>query len=69
MDEKQKNIPPVKAKLIVTDEKNPSIAIKPGMKFQVASVSVVGPDLKKQGKAIAARLCGGSGTCVAVIEL
>lgn len=53
--------------LIVSDETKPSIQLKPGMKLQVVSVSLVDPALKRS-RAVAARLCGGTNTCVALIE-
>jgi hypothetical protein len=53
---------------IVSNEKNPKVALKPGMKLQVATVALVGPDLKKPSK-IAARLCGGTSTCLALVEI
>ena len=55
-------------KLIHCDEKHPVIRLKPGMKFEVSTVPVVGIDLNKPAK-IAARLCGGTSTCLALIEI
>lgn len=57
-----------KQTLIVSKEKNPKVALKPGQKLEVVSVSLVGPDLKKTSK-VAARLCGGTSTCIALIDL
>lgn len=57
-----------KLKLIVSDEKNPSIKLKPGMKLHVTAVQLVEASLKPSKK-IAARLCSGGGTCVALIEI
>lgn len=57
-----------KMKLIVSDDKNPSVTLKPGMKLQVVAVDLVEPNLKASKK-IAARLCSGGGTCVALIEI
>lgn len=59
---------PSKIKLIVSDEPNPSLPKDSNNKMQVQSVSVVTPDMKESG-AIAARLCGGTGTCLALVEL
>ena len=55
-------------KLINSDEKYPVIKLKPGLKFEVSTVALVGTDLKKPTK-IAARLCGGTSTCLALIEI
>ena len=55
-------------RFIVSDEKSPSIALKPGMRLDVVSTTLVGPDLKRL-KNIGARLCGGSGTCMALVDL
>jgi len=55
-------------RFIVWDEKSPSVALKPGMRLNVVSTVLVGPDLKKI-RNIGARLCGGSGTCMALIDL
>jgi hypothetical protein len=55
-------------RFIVSDEKSPSIALKPGMRLDVVSTSLVGPNLKPL-RNIGARLCGGSGTCMALVDL
>ena len=55
-------------RFIVSDEKSPSIALKPGMRLDVVSTVLVGPDLKRL-KNIGARVCGGSGTCMALVDL
>ena len=60
--------PSGKMKLIVSDDANPAVILKPGQKLQVTAVAVVTPDLKKGGP-IAARLCGGTNTCLALVEL
>jgi len=57
-----------KLKLIVSDEKNPTVNLKPGMKLNVTTVELLAPSFKP-AKAGAARLCGGSGTCVALVEI
>jgi hypothetical protein len=38
------------------------------MRLDVVSTVLVGPDLKR-GKNIGERLCGGSGTCMALVDL
>ena len=53
---------------IVSDEANPSVKLKPGMKFEVQSVQLMDPTLKKVPTTKAA-LCGSSSTCVALIEV
>lgn len=58
----------LKYSLVVTDEKTPKIAVKSGMRFEVRSVTLVGTDLGKP-KALAARLCGGTSTCLALVDL
>lgn len=55
-------------RFIVSDEKSPSVALKPGMQLNVVSTVLVGPDLKRI-KNIGARLCGGSGTCMALVDI
>jgi hypothetical protein len=61
-------MPAKKVSLVVSKEKKPLGILKSGQKFQVVSVSLAGG--KGQGKPrLAARLCGGSGTCVAIIDI
>lgn len=57
-----------KMRLIVSDDANPAVVLKAGQKLQVTAVSVVTPELKKSGP-IAARLCGGTSTCLAIVEI
>ena len=57
-----------KQTFIVSDAKNPQVTVRPGTKLEVVSVALAGPDLKKPAK-LAARLCGGSGTCLALVEI
>ena len=61
-------VPAGKMKLIVSDDSSPAVNLKAGQKLQVIGVSVVTTDLKKGGP-IAARLCGGTNTCLALVEL
>jgi hypothetical protein len=56
------------AHVIVDDREQPTLALRPGMKFEVHATSIVDAELKPSTK-IAARLCGGSGTCLALVEL
>lgn len=57
-----------KIKFIASEEKNPTVKLKPGMKLEVIAVDLVEPTLKASKK-VAARLCGGSRTCVALVEI
>lgn len=54
--------------LIVTEDDAPKVTIKPGMKFEVISLQVVDESLATPQK-IAARLCGGGGTCMALVDI
>lgn len=62
------NLDPKKVKLIVTNEKQPKISIKPGMRLEVIAIELADTELKK-AKGIAARLCGGTSTCLALVEV
>jgi hypothetical protein len=55
-------------RLIVSDDKRPEVALRTGMKLEVVALELLGPDLKRI-KNIGARLCGGSGTCLALIDV
>lgn len=55
-------------RFIVSDEKSPAVRITPGLRFEVVTATLVGPDLKRVAN-IGARLCGGSGTCMALVDL
>ena len=57
-----------KTKFIVSDKKNPEVALKPGMKLHVTTVQLVGRDLRPLKK-IGSRLCGGTSTCVALLDI
>lgn len=57
-----------KLKLIASEGKNPKVELKPGMRLEVVSVSLLDPTLKK-ARPKAARLCGGTDTCLALVEL
>jgi hypothetical protein len=54
--------------MIVSDDRRPKVELAPGMKLHVGSTMLVGPDLKRI-KNIAARLCAGGGTCMALIDI
>ncbi len=68
MAQKNKTERPNKLQFIVSDDARPAITLKPGMKLDVVSVSFITPDFKRT-KPGAARLCGGSGACLALIDL
>ncbi len=57
-----------KITLVASDEKQPSIKIKPGQELRVTAVSLVGPNVDKL-RSVGARLCGGSGTCLALVDI
>jgi hypothetical protein len=57
-----------KMTLIASPEKNPAVALKPGQRLQVTTVTIQGADLENIKKA-GARLCGGSGTCLALVDI
>jgi hypothetical protein len=57
-----------KLNFIVSEEQKPSVALKAGMRLDVVSVSLVEPTLKPS-RARAARLCGGTNTCLALMEV
>lgn len=54
--------------LVVSESKKPLGAVKPGTQMNVVGVTLAGA---KAGAAtrIGARLCGGTSTCLAVIEI
>jgi hypothetical protein len=56
------------AHLIVSDEPEPQMRLKPGMKFEVHATSVVDSALRPSTK-VAARLCGGTTTCIALVKV
>jgi hypothetical protein len=60
--------PAPKAHLIVSDEAEPAVTLKPGMRFEVVATTVVDAELKASNK-VAARLCGGTSTCLALVEV
>ena len=57
-----------KAYLIVTDDAEPAVSVKAGKRFAVRTAQLVDPKLNPAGK-VAARLCGSTSTCVALIEV
>ena len=55
--------------LIESDDTEPTIKVKAGTRFEVRSVSIVDTHLNPSPNKVAARLCGGTNTCLALIEL
>lgn len=60
--------PTAKAHVIVSDDAEPAVKLKPGMRFEVVATTVVDAELKASDK-VAARLCGGTNTCLALVEV
>lgn len=58
-----------KINLIVSNEKRPLGAVKPGQKVQVVGVTLSGAQALLKRKRLGARLCGGSGTCLAIVDI
>lgn len=66
---KEKNNPEKSAmKFIASDEENPKVELKAGMKFKVETIELVDATLMPIKKG-AARLCGGTSTCLALIDI
>jgi hypothetical protein len=57
-----------KVTLVASREAKPAIRVTPGMKLEVVSVALVDPAGKKV-RPLGARLCGGTSTCLALVEL
>lgn len=55
-------------KFIASSEKAPKVEIQAGMKFKVEAIELVDATLKPIKKG-AARLCGGTSTCLALIDI
>jgi hypothetical protein len=58
-----------KVNLIVSDQKKPLGPVKAGKKLQVVAVSLTGGKAAAVKKAIGARLCGGTSTCLALVDI
>lgn len=63
-----KRTPKSKITLIQSDSATPAIKVRAGTKIRVEKVSIARPDGSKPQK-MAARLCSGGGTCLALITL
>ena len=58
-----------KVSLIVSDERNVRVKIRPGARLNVVQVETITPDLKRAGR-VGARLCGyGTNLCLAIIDV
>ena len=57
-----------KLSLVAAKEKKPSVTVKAGQEFRVTAVTLQGPEVAKLKKA-AARLCGGTSTCIALVDI
>ncbi len=57
-----------KMTLIASPEKRPAVQVKAGQELRVTAVSIQGADLAKIKK-VGARLCGGTSTCLALIDI
>lgn len=54
--------------LIVSEKNNPSLPMKAGMRVEVVAVKFL-DSLGKGPKRMGARLCGGSNTCIALVDV
>jgi hypothetical protein len=56
-------------KLVVSKQTSPHVALplKAGMRFEVVSLTTVNEKFNPQK--VGARLCGGSGTCLAIVDV
>jgi hypothetical protein len=54
--------------LIESNDAAPALMLKPGMRFAVHATRIVDAKMRP-GKKIAARLCGGTTTCLALVEV
>lgn len=58
-----------KITLVVSDDNKPVVQVAPGMQFEVKTVSLVDGSMPEHQQKVAARLCGGTGTCLALVEI
>jgi hypothetical protein len=54
--------------LIASDEKKPQVTVRAGQRLEVVSVALTAPGSRVRPR-LGARLCGGSGTCLALIHV
>lgn len=55
-------------KLIVSDDTAPKFSLEPGKTYHVSTVNLVDASSAEPSR-VAARLCGGTGTCLALMEI
>ena len=58
-----------KIRLIVSEEDYPKVRLKPGLNLKVEKIEILDEDFQEIQKKIGSRLCGGSGTCLALIDI
>jgi hypothetical protein len=64
-----KNVfPAATVHLIESDSTQPSLTLRAGMRFEVHATNIVDTNLKGSRK-VAARLCGGTSTCLALVDI
>ncbi len=56
-----------KISLVVDDSKKPEVALQPGQRLDVVAIDLV--SVFKKPKKIGGRLCGGTSTCLALIDV
>jgi hypothetical protein len=54
--------------LIESDDHSPTVGLTSGMRFEVKTTQIVDTTMKPMKK-VAARLCGGTSTCLALVEI
>ena len=54
--------------LVQSASRTPQVRLEPGMKLEVVAISIVDEKLAKVA-AEGSRLCGGSGTCLAIVHI
>ncbi len=57
-----------KIKLVVSEEEAPRIQLKPGMQLKVEAIELVDQQLSTASIG-AARICGGTTVCIAIIDV
>lgn len=60
---------PRKLQLVVSEDHMPTVRLQPGMHFDVYTVELVNAEELLEPVKAGARLCGGSNTCLALIDL
>lgn len=55
--------------LVVSNDTNPAISVEVGTQIEVVGVSLIKPTGQVAPSPMAARLCGGTSTCLALIKI